>query len=83
MCNVYCCCSNTQITGLIRLLFIFTTINLIISFAAIFIRAAGTKRYETALTYLESMNNGLLITQNIMIMMTVKKWICIQRLYIL
>ncbi len=58
MCNAYCCCANTQISGLIRLLFIFTIINLIISFAAIFIRAAGTNRYKIALTYLESMNNG-------------------------
>ena len=58
MCNVYCCCRQEQINGLIRFSLIFTAINLIISFVAIFIRAAKTERYNTALMYLEAINNG-------------------------
>ena len=58
MCNVYCCCRQEQINGLIRFSLIFTAINLIISFVAIFIRAAKTERYKTALMYLEVINDG-------------------------
>ena len=58
MCNVYCCCRQEQINGLIRFSLIFTAINLILSFVAIFIRAAKTERYNTALIYLETINNG-------------------------
>ena len=58
MCNANCCCRNESTNGLIRLLLIFTAVNLIFSFAAIFIRAANTKRYDRALEYLEAINNG-------------------------
>ena len=58
MCNVYCCCKHEQINGLIRFSLIFTAINLIISFVAIFIRAAKTKRYDKALIFLEEINDG-------------------------
>ena len=57
MCNVNCCCRAESTNGLIRLLLIFTTINLVLSIAAI-LRAAKTKRYDEALIYLEAINNG-------------------------
>ena len=58
MCNVNCCCRAESTNGLIGLLLIFTAINLLLSIAAIFIRAANTKRYDEALIYLEAINNG-------------------------
>ena len=58
MCNADCCCRNLTTNGLINTLLIFTSINLVISFAAIFIRASNTERYDKALMYLELINNG-------------------------
>ena len=58
MCNVNCCCRAESTNGLIKLLLLFTGINLLLSIAAIFIRAANTKRYDEALIYLEAINNG-------------------------
>lgn len=58
MFNVNCCCGNESINGLIRFLLIFSAVNAVLSFVAIFIRAASTERYDIALIYLEAMNNG-------------------------
>ena len=58
MCNAYCCCRGYGNGSLINLLFIFTSINLLLSIVAIFIKAAKTGRYKEALIYLEERNNG-------------------------
>ena len=64
MCNENCCCKNASTSELINYLLIFTIINLGLSFAAIFLRAAKTKRYDDALMYLEARNNGTLTNFN-------------------
>ena len=52
MCNTNCCCINSSLKELANYLIVFTGIILILTFVSIFIRAAKTKRYEQALTYL-------------------------------
>jgi len=58
MCNVNCCCNGLTKDGLKKLSLVFVLINVILSFIAIFIRAAKSKRYEQALVLLEQRNNG-------------------------
>jgi len=58
MCYADCCCRDLKKDGLIRFLFLFTAINILLSVIAIFIRAADCDRYTEALTYLEERNNG-------------------------
>ena len=60
MCNVNCCCANVQTKYLKLLLYIFTFINIVLSFIAIFIRAAKTGRYNDALLVLEERNRDKL-----------------------
>ena len=60
MCNINCCCTNVQTKYLKLLLYIFTFINLVLSFIAIFIRAAKTGRYNDALLLLEERNRDKL-----------------------
>lgn len=60
MCNANCCCTNVQTKYLKLLLYIFTFINLVLSFIAIFIRAAKTGRYNDALLLLEERNRDKL-----------------------
>lgn len=56
MCNVNCCCNDVPNKRLRFFLYLFTLINLILSFIAIFIRAAKTERYKYALELLEERN---------------------------
>lgn len=56
MCNANCCCRNYSSKILIYILLSFIIINLILSFIAIFIRAAKTERYEEALKLLAQRN---------------------------
>ena len=58
MCHTDCCCREETKSGLMNLLIVFTFINLVLSFVAIFLRGAKTKRYDEALKYLEAINNG-------------------------
>jgi hypothetical protein len=58
MCNTNCCCNGLNKEALKKLSLVFILINTILSFIAIFIRAAKTKRYEQALELLEQRNNG-------------------------
>ena len=58
MCHTDCCCREETKSGLMNLLIVFTFINLVLSFVAIFLRGAKTKRYAEALKYLEAINNG-------------------------
>ena len=58
MCNTNCCCRGSSKETLKKLSLVFILINTILSFIAIFIRAAKTKRYEQALELLEQRNNG-------------------------
>jgi hypothetical protein len=58
MCNVNCCCNGLNKETLKKLSLVLVLINTILSFIAIFIRAAKTKRYEQALELLEQRNNG-------------------------
>ena len=58
MCKTNCCCKNLNKDALKRLSLVFVLINAVLSFIAIFIRAAKTKRYEQALVLLEQRNNG-------------------------
>ena len=58
MCHTDCCCREETRSGLMNLLIVFTFINLVLSFVAIFLRGAKTKRYDEALKYLEAINNG-------------------------
>ena len=59
-----CCCKNASTSELINYLLVFTIINLVLSFVAIFLRAAKTGRYDDALMYLEARNNGTLTNFN-------------------
>ena len=61
MCKINCCCQNSTLKELVYYLIVFTAINMILSLAAIFIRAAKTNRYEQALIYLEIRNNNTFI----------------------
>ncbi len=58
MCHTDCCCREETKSGLMNLLIVFTFINLVLSFVAIFLRGTKTKRYDEALKYLEAINNG-------------------------
>ena len=58
MCNTNCCCKDLNIQSLKKASLAFILINVIISFIAVYIRAAKTKRYEQALEILEQRNNG-------------------------
>ena len=58
MCHTDCCCREETKSGLMNLLIVFTFINLVLSFVAIILRGAKTKRYDEALKYLEAINNG-------------------------
>ena len=58
MCNANCCCNGLNKDSLKKFSLAFILINVIISFIAVFIRAAKTKRYEYALELLEQRNNG-------------------------
>jgi len=58
MCKTNCCCNGLTKDALKKLSFVFILINVVLSFIAIFIRAAKTKRYEQALVLLEQRNNG-------------------------
>ena len=58
MCNTNCCCKDLNIESLKKFSLVFKLINVILSFIAVFIRAAKTKRYEQALVLLEQRNNG-------------------------
>jgi len=58
MCHTDCCCREETKSCLMNLLIVFTFINLVLSFVAIFLRGAKTKRYAEALKYLEAINNG-------------------------
>lgn len=64
MCNENCCCKNASTSELINYLLVFTIINLVLSFVAIFLRAAKTGRCDDALMYLEARNNGTLTNFN-------------------
>ena len=56
MCNVNCCFRDLPAKRLKLVLYIFILINLLLSFIAIFIRAAKTQRYNDALILLEERN---------------------------
>ena len=58
MCHTDCYCREETKSGLMNLLIVFTFINLVLSFVAIFLRGTKTKRYDEALKYLEAINNG-------------------------
>ena len=58
MCCENCCCKNIPPSKLIYILIIFSLINFILTFTAVFIRGANTKRYKQALIYLDEINNG-------------------------
>ena len=53
------CCRNLSNEKLMTFILFFILINFILSFVAIFIRAANTSLYKEALKYLEQRNNGV------------------------